>query len=373
MNLARFTQFVVAILLLVAVAACGGKSSEPASESSESKEEKPQETFTLKYNTAYPPSEFDWDPKYQLTERFAELVEERTDGRVKIEIYFTNQLAGQVESLDALAKGTIDIQNLTPSAWGDKIPEGDISALAYWDISEEHALYIMRETEVGEIYENALENYGVKLLGYWPASATGIMSSTKIEKAEDFNGLVMNVTSSLSNDFYKSIGAGIATIPFAEQYEALMRGTIDVIQFPYYSLETYKLHEVLDYLTVPPTVSPSLGLVAISQKALDKMPEDLQEIILETAKEMEIAGIEGSKKLTERALKFAEENGVEIVKMTEKNYKEFTELNREKVWSKFAEKNENTKRMIEVLEEETEKWKKDNPEAVEKFNEYLAD
>lgn len=64
---------------------------------------------------------------------------------------------------------------------------------------------------------------------------------------------------------------------------------------------------------------------------------------------------------------------MEIVKMTKENYDKFTELNKEKVWTKFAEKNENTKRMVEVLEEETEKWKQDNPEAVEKFNEYFAD
>lgn len=289
MNLAKTTQLIIAILLLAVVTACGANSTEPAS-SGDGKGES-EETFTLKYNTAYPPSEFDWDPKAKLTEEFAELVEERTDGRVKIEIYYSNQLAGQVESLDALAKGTIDIQNVTPSAWGDKIPEGDIAALAYWDISEEHALHIMRETEVGEIYEEALSNYGVNLLGYWPASATGIMSTKKIEKAEDFKGLVMNISSSLTSDFYTSVGAGIATIPFAEQYEALMRGTVDAIQFPFYSLETYKLAEVIEYVVVPPTVSPALGLVAISQKTLDKMPEDLQKILLDTAREMEGQGL----------------------------------------------------------------------------------
>ncbi|MFC5587724.1 TRAP transporter substrate-binding protein [Sporosarcina soli] len=347
--------FIVSLVFLLA--ACSGDGKEASSE----------ETFTLKYNSALPPSTQEWHAKAKATEEFAELVEQRSNGRVKIDIFYSNQLAGQVESLDALAKGTIDFQNLTPSAWGDKIPEGGFAALPYWNLNEEHSLYIMRETEIGELYEEAMENYGVKVLSYWPTSATGLMSNKPIRSVSDLKGLTMNLTSDLVADFYKKAGVGVATIPYAEQYEALLRGTLDGIQFPFYSLEDYKLAEVVDYITKPATISPALGLVAMSQKTMDRLPEDLQKIIIDTAIEMENEGVAGSKRLTEEAYVYAQENGIEIINMTKEAYEEMRELHKTTTWVKFTEKNDRTKKMVELLDGETEKWKKENPEMVEEF------
>ncbi|MEK4425779.1 TRAP transporter substrate-binding protein [Solibacillus sp. FSL K6-1523] len=331
-----------------------------------------EETFTLKYNSAFLPSSEDWQAKSLATEKFAKLVEERSEGRIKIDIFYSNQLAGQAESLDALAKGTIDLQNITPVAWGDKIPEGSFTALPYWNINEEHSLYIMRETEIGEQYEEVTENYGVKILSYWPASATGYMSNKPIRNVSDLKGMTMNMSSDLLAGFYKEAGIGIATIPYAEQYEGLLRGTLDGIQFPFSSLKDYKLAEVVDYITKPATISPALGIVAISQKTLNKLPEDLQKILIDTALEMENEGIAASKRLTEESILYAQENNVEIVNMTKEAYEEIQELHKKTTWANYATKNERTKKMVDLLDEETEKWKKENPEMVEEFEKSLG-
>ncbi|MFC5587722.1 TRAP transporter substrate-binding protein [Sporosarcina soli] len=353
----KFKGLFLIVSIILLLAACDGGSKQASSE----------ETFTLKYNSAFPPSIEEWHAKAKATEEFVRLVEERSNGRVKIDIFYSNQLAGQVESLDALAKGTIDLQNITPTAWGDKIPEGSFTALPYWNINEEHSLYIMRETEIGKQYEEAMENYGVKVLSYWPGSATGLMSNKPIKNVSDLKGLTMNLTSDLMADFYKQTGIGVATIPYAEQYEALLRGTLDGIQFPFYSLEDYKLAEVVDYITKPATISPALGVVAMSQKTMDKLPEDLQKIIIDTALEMENEGLAGSKKLTEEAYIYAQENDIEIINMTKVAYEEIRELHKETTWANFAKKSDGAKKMVDLLDEETEKWKKENPGMAEEF------
>lgn len=116
----RWGKTAFIFVLLVIFSAC-----EPSSADEEAEEE---ETYTLTYHSSYPPSEYDWEPKYQAQERFMELVEERTDGRVTFDVYYSDQLVGQDESVDALARGTIDIQNTSPSYWVERIPEGAIAS-----------------------------------------------------------------------------------------------------------------------------------------------------------------------------------------------------------------------------------------------------
>ncbi|MEK4425778.1 TRAP transporter substrate-binding protein [Solibacillus sp. FSL K6-1523] len=358
----HFKGLIFMLSIVFILSACSGDSKVAGAE----------ETFKLKYNSAYSPSLQDWQAKSKVTEEFVKLVEERSNGRIEIDVFYSNQLAGQAESLDALAKRTIDFQNISPAAWGDKMPEANFVSIPFWNMNEEHSLYVMRETEIGELFEEALEGHGVKLLSYWTASATGFMSNKPISSVADFKGLTMNLTSSLQANFYKKAGAGVASVPTADYYEALLRGTLDGIQFPFYALDDYKLAEVVDYITTPASVNPAIGVVAISQKTMDKLPEDLQKIIIDTALEMENAGVPGSKKHTEQSFKYAEENGIEIIKMTKESYEEMKELFKETAWEEFAAKNDRTKKMIDLLEVETEKWKKENPEMVEEFEQSLG-
>lgn len=358
-------NFMILLISLLVLAACGSGAESSSND---------KEVITLKYNSTFTPPTKKSEPTSIITEKFAELVEERTDGRLKIDLYYSNQLAGQAESLDALAKGTIDIQNITPSAWGDKIPEGNFSGLPFWNINEEHTMYIMRETEVGELYEEAMEEYGVKVLSYWAGSGNGYMSAkSPIASPADMEGLIANINTSMSIGYYEEMGVGVATIPFAEQYEGLQRGTIDFINFPYFTLEKLKLAEVVDYIMTPSTINPALAMLAINKDTLEGLPEDLREILIETALEMESETLVASKEVTVEALEYAKENDVQIIDTTEDNYNEFIEIGKRTAWDSFSKQNDRTKKMVDVLNSETEKWKEDNPDLVQETNELFTD
>ena len=104
---------------------------------------------------------------------------------------------------------------------------------------------------------------------------------------------------------------------------------------------------------------------------MDGLPTDIQEMFLQTAREMEEAAIEGSKRYTENVFQFAEEHDVEIVRMTEEAYQEIYELAQEKVWAKFAAISDRAKRMVDILQEETAKWVEENPEARQYWEQFL--
>ncbi|MEB1806978.1 MAG: TRAP transporter substrate-binding protein DctP [Bacillaceae bacterium] len=357
--------FVAFVLLITFItAACGGNNSTsaPLNENNEETNVEAETTttdsdeiFTLKMNSMYPPSVYDWEPKYFLQEKFAEEVESRTDGRVTIEIFYSNQLAGQAESLDALSRGTIDMQNGVAAVWADRIPEGLFQGLPYWNLDEDTGNYLLHETELRDLYSEALEEYGVKLIGNWATSLSGYMSTEPMITAEDFRGKVVNSMSALTSEYFRTLGSGIATVPFVEQYEGLLRGTLDAIPFPFYSLDTYKLHEVVNYITVPP-LYVAYGEITASLTVWNKLPEDLQNTILEVAREMEELATEGSKRLTDFAFEVAEENGVELVKMSKEDYEEVKQVAIDTAWQSYAAINERTQRMVEILIEENEKF-----------------
>src|SRR5699024_151501 len=207
----------------------------------------------------------------------------------------------------------------------------------------------------------------VKPLIYWMSGMNVFMSNSPIKSTDDFKKLVMNASSVPFEDYLKALDSGIATLPFAEYYEGLSRGTIDGILYPPYALDTSSLHEVVDYITVPGFYSAVIGTVSISKKSWDELPPDLQEIILDVASELQETMIDGSKEYTQYGLDFAKENNVEIIKMSKDDYDEFFKLGQEEVWDKFANINDRTKKMVDVLYLESEEWIKNNPDSKEVF------
>ncbi|WP_077212235.1 TRAP transporter substrate-binding protein [Bacillus dakarensis] len=358
MNTNRFLKlslalvFMLSLLLLGACSSGSSRSESTGGSSDEGKaEEKEEKIYKLRMNSMNAPPTDSNTSSYLAQEGFKELVKEKTNGRVEIEIFYANQLAGQSESLDALSRGTIDMQVISPVSWTDKIPEGNWNSLPFGWKNEEELVYLINESGLGDLYAEALNEYGVKPLFYYQSSAMAFLSNVRISGPEDMKGAIVNTQGTLKGDFYKAMGAGIANLPYAEYYEGLLRGTIDAVSFPAYTLDTYKLGEVVKYVTVPGELSPGAAMIAISQSAWDELPSDLQDLVMEAAKEIEQQTIAASKAYTEHGIEFAKENGLEVVELSEEAHKEFVEIAKETYWRGFAETNERTKKMIEIIEE----------------------
>lgn len=345
--------FLTLLFVLLVLAACGDGSDTASNQSnnasSENGKEDTEKVYHLRMNSVNAPS-VEGSPQTIAEKGFAELVKERTNGRVEIEIFYSNQLAGQSESLDALSRGVFDLQVIAPSAWADKIPDGNWASISYGWENEEGILHLLRETEFGDLYAQALGEYGVKPLYYYFTGGAGYLSTSPISEPDDMKGLVVN-TLGIKTGYYKAMGAGIASIPFADYYEGLMRGTVDVVAFPYYAMETMKLAEVVDYVTVPGDYQPAVTLIAISQQTWDELPEDLQEIVMEAALEIEKKTIPASKEFTARGLEYAKAEGLEIVELTDEAINEFLEIGKQSYLAEFAKINDRTKKMLEIIEE----------------------
>lgn len=319
--------------------------------------------ITLDLNSVYPPPEYEDEPKYVFTDEFAERVEEKTDGRVKVEVHYSNQLVDEDEALDALANGTIDMVNSAPY-WGDTIPTLDLAYLPFGFLSIDHAYHVVNDTDIGEIFEENLEDYGVKVLMYRPAGLEGFMGKKPITKPEDMKGQTIRSGSGLWTDWYKDLGAAPASVDGAEQYQSLQRGVIDTTAYVYYALDTYNLHEVADHVTVPGVINPILSMSMINMDTWDQISSEDQETIEEIAAETEKKSFDAMETMTKRGLEAAEENDVEIHELSDEAYEDFRE-SAQTVWDDFGSINEDTKKIIEKLEEDQDEYLEDHPDAMD--------
>ncbi len=363
-KLISFKQVIILAMMLLVIgllAACGGQSSDntndngnQSSDNTNSTENKSEDeddgkTYTLKMTSAFTPpaDENARDGKNLGTKYFAEEIEKRTDGRVKVEVYFSNQLVPQDQILDAVKNGTVDMAN-TSAYWGDILPTQDFIWMPFGFKNPDHYLHVMRETEAGELFEQEMEDYGAKLLMHWSSGYQGIISTKPIDSIDDVEGMTMRLPTGVWEPWYKEMGVAAANVAASEQYEALSRGLIDATVFPYYTIDLYKFNEVAKHTVTPAIVNPMMAMNIINVDKWNEFPEDIQQIIMDVSLELEKEGMEYVQSVFDNSMKFAEENGVEIHELSPDELERFMD-SAQVVYDTFASKNENTKKMVDIL------------------------
>jgi TRAP-type C4-dicarboxylate transport system substrate-binding protein len=329
-----------------------------------------QQTFNWKLNVTYPPPVFNWESKYIANDLFAKRVSEATQGRVKVKVYYSNQLVPQSQALDGLKKGVVDLVGAA-SYWAGTIPETDFFWLPFWSKGEDHAIHAVRETKIGKILDDGYRAQGSQILFYWPVSIEGIMSKKPVRTFNDIKGMKFRVSSAIWPTWYKDMGVAPINVAVAEQYEALMRGTLDATIYPIYTIETYKFHEVTKYLTLPGFVDPMLCYTLISTKAWEALPQDLRPIVQKVALEIEKESMVGSMKSTDSVVDFCGKRGVEVIYLNKTEFEKFRQ-SAMPLWNLFAAKSPQCAELVKIIQADLEAWTATRPEAKKWEERWLA-
>lgn len=357
---------VVLISALTLLTSCGGKK--------DAKDAKPAatdgKTYTLNLNCTYPPPKYEWESKYIANDKFAKRVEEETKGRVKVKVFYNNQLAPINQGLDALKKDVIQLESAT-AYWGGTVPESEFVFLPFWSKGHAHAMHVVRETKIGELMDQAYRKNGAHILFYWPVSIEGLISKKPITKVEDMNGLKIRSASSLWPNWYKKMGAASINIAPTEQYEAMMRGTLDGTIYVLYSIDTYKFYEVAKNITMPGFVDPFLCYVLVNNKTWDSLPDDLKKTIEKVSLEIEKEAVKGSERLTDSTLDLCKEHGVTVNKLTKAEFEKFRQ-SAMPIWEEFAAKSPESAEMVKIIKEDLKKWEDTNPDSKQWEERWLA-
>lgn len=258
---------------------------------------------------------------YVAAEDFAKLVEERTEGKVKIATFPSSSLGTAREMMEQAAMGTLDITFAGTSDWASalNIPELGVYDLPflYADLDVQHKL--INEILVKDISER-MEATPVRLLHVFSNGIRNPLIKTKpITSLADIKDMKMRTPENpLFVDTWTALGATVVTSPWAEVYTVVQQGVADACEADAVGMINMNLQEVGNYYSKIGHMG-SVYVAAINSDVWDTIPEDLQQIIMECGQESTKAQVEKRKADDALAEEQLMEAGVEINDITEEN------------------------------------------------------
>src|SRR6195952_1748664 len=215
-------------------------------------------------------------PKGQAAERFKQLAEKATNGRVKIEVYPNSQLYKDKEELEALQLGAVQMLAPSLAKFGPLgVKEFEAFDLPYL-FPNKAALYKVTEGPIGKDLLKKLESKGIVGLAYWDNGFKVMSANKPLHAPADFRGLKMRIQSSKVLDAQmRTLGANPQVLAFSEVYQALQTGVVDGTENPPSNFYTQKMHEVQSNLTM--SNHGYLGYaVIVNKKFWDGLPSDIR-------------------------------------------------------------------------------------------------
>lgn len=300
-------------------------------------------TYKLRIQSVYP--EVSHGP--QMLKKFAERAEKYTNGRVKIEIFWPNQLVSLNEAYDAVSKGMVEGTYSCLIYYGGIVPEGKTEWLPFnWRTPEEAAdLYLHRGYL--DIMRKANAEHNIYYLFPMMSATMGCMTKFPVHTLADFQGKKMRA-SGLDGPIIKTIGVAPVALPASDQYVALQRGTVEGIIYPFYTIGVYKFYEVLKYIVLPGFHTPSISGVYLNLDFWKSLPPDLQFALDRAGQETMLLSAIASERWDKEAIVDAAKHGVKVVELPEADVKKLR-TNCMPLWDKVGESTPACKEIVELF------------------------
>ena len=218
-------------------------------------------------------------PKGQAANQFKKLAEERSKGRVKVEVFPNSTLFKDKEELEALQLGSVQMLAPVPGKFGPVgVKEFEVFDLPYI-FKDIDAVHKFARGPGGSALLKRLEARGITGLAYWDNGFRVMSANKPIHTAEDMKGLKMRINSSKVNAaIMKSLGAQPQSLAFSEVYQALQTGVVDGTEGPLSNLYTQKQYEVQKHVTLSyHTISNYV--VVVNKKFWDGIPADVRTML----------------------------------------------------------------------------------------------
>jgi len=224
-------------------------------------------------------------PKGVAATRFAELVEEKSNGRIAINVFPDSQLGSEQEITEMIVLDVVHFNAPLHSTLVFIIPEFELFDLPYLFYSKDQA-YAALHGALGERFNEFLAAHNLVGLGYWTGGFKQLTNNVRpIRTVEDLSGLQMRVSQSpMLISLFRAINAGGISIAFAELYSALQTGIVDGQENPLSNIVTRRFYEVQNYVTVSNHgffVYPFF----MSAETYRQLPLSLRQVIHEAAEE----------------------------------------------------------------------------------------
>lgn len=304
------------LLLLLSLSACGGNDSaaneqESGSSNNEDGSMGQAEEVTIRIGNFYAQ-----DTTYGVAfDSLKEEIEEKSNGTITVDIFHGGSLGSEQDHIQAVHEGSLEMMHSGTAGIGLYVPETAVFELWYnfQSLDQLQTAFEQLKPELGEMCEAE----GFKLLGAYFDGPRNILSNKKVETIDQLQGLGFRVPdSTLYVSMAGALGTNAITMPYGDVYTSLQTGAIDAMEGTPDSVLQENFYEQASYYILDEHVYQPLSII-YNLDAWNNLSTEQQEII-------ETAVINASdyhltlvKDANEQALSELEENGIELVEVTD--------------------------------------------------------
>ena len=253
------------------------------------------------------------DPYYIFAKNFSEIVDKKTNGRIKIEVKGGGQLGQEGEMFTGMQIGTTDMAVMTNAYVSGYIPAAGLFDLPFIFKNNEEAARIL-DGKLGIEVLNEYEKFGIKALAYGEGGFRHLVTlKNQVKKPEDFKGLkirCMETESYIAT--YAALGTNAVPMAWSETITGLQQGTIDGLDIPISVIYANGFSDIAKDLNLTGHFYSPL-IICMSKKIFDSFDENDKKILIESAKEAGQICRDFNKNSESKMLEEMKAQGMEIV------------------------------------------------------------
>ena len=290
---------------------------------------KSEKIYLIKIGQGQTPGE----PQVKAMELFKEIVEEKTAGKLQVEVYPNNQLGNQRDVTEGIQLGTVQMASIS-SPMAGFVPESNLFELPFLFENRDH-FYAVLDSAIGEGLKPAFARRGFYLLGYFDVGVRHIMTVNQpIHSFDDTKGLkIRTMENPVHLDAFRAFGANPIPMAYGELYTALEQGVIDGAEAANTNYYAKKFFEPAPYWAQVGWIH-LVEYVIVSRYFFERLPDEYKKVIEEAAQTIIAQEREW---YSENDIEFLESLKDEGVQVTYPERGPFREASR-KVYQTWAEK-----------------------------------
>lgn len=247
--------------------------------------------YVLKFNHVLGAKE----PYHKGFTNWAKAVEEKTGGRMKIEVFHSAQLGVEEDIIEQIRQGANIGQNTDSARMGNYVPGIAIMNGPYFAENLEEVAKLRESPTVKKWLGELADKYGLKVLSFnWVQGYRHFFTNKPINKPEDLKGLrIRTPPAPIWQESVRALGAEPVAIAFTDIYPALQQKAVDGAELVFNNIKAARMYEVLKYGSETGHIM-LVNFQVISAKFFNGLPADIQKILVE---ECDKAGEEISKEI----------------------------------------------------------------------------
>ena len=308
----------IGLLILTVLSACGSSNGSDTSGSGQSN------SVTISIGHANP-ADLEISHYQQFAVKFKEIVEEKTNGEIKINIHPGSELGGEREMIEGVELGTLDGVLTSTAPLGNFAQITQVFDVPFLFRDSEH-VYKVLDGEIGKEVSAELEKRGLKVLA-WAEGGFGAITNSvhPIKSVEDLKGLkIRTMENEVQIDTFQEFKSKATPMAFNELFTALQQQVVDGQFNPISTIYSNKFYEVQDHLTITEHFYLAAPFI-ISSTKFNSLTTEQQQILEDAA----ILARDHERKFvaekTDEYIKRIVEHGTEVIKKEEIDLDSFTE------------------------------------------------